>query len=496
MQMHHQASLAFGRLSKPSSGDSQSLATPNGSLRLPRGASCIEMDDVRAAHARCLPSAPAVWPTGPRIVCPRSKEALCSSKAAPMDAVPCGTQSPPSGDALGWEHVAFGVATFESEDERKLIQMAADTWLRMVPGAGLMIATDRDDSRSDDDILPRTDGAVAVHVHRCDVCCGKRSSVAAASTCVVEGWLCRSKVLSMFGAMAERWAQNKSFFFKLDADSSLAPHNLLALLHELHEAVGTSQSYVVGLAACRSKGPLASLCHAAGGAGYGLSRGALLALRSYHAREYPAFLKTVDAYTYGGEDAAVAYALSQAAEGGAALINCGAFHQMRPDMYASLPPRQVDYIRWPLTSTPVSFHTFKHPSWLRRFHDCVLYERDDATPRCFLPAAYAHLQNGSCAAERPRLSPTECAAAAAALVDPPRLGESEADDAACDELPDCAACVGQDPLPPPFDAGARCVWCPSLRACRTYQKRSRGSWPCRDAIRAGGGYPGGNTCPK
>ena len=56
---------------------------------------------------------------------------------------------------------------------------------------------------------------------------------------------------------------------------------------------------------------------------------------------------------------------------------------MRPDMYISQLPHQTDYIRWPLSPTPVSFHTFKHPGWLSQFHRCALY-RPDGTPRCFL----------------------------------------------------------------------------------------------------------------
>ena len=43
------------------------------------------------------------------------------------------------------------------------------------------------------------------------------------------------------------------------------------------------------------------------------------------------------------------------------------------------------------------------------------------------------------------------------------------------------------------DDGIRCVWCGALGACRDFIKASQ-AFPCSDAIRAGGGYPGGAKC--
>ena len=55
----------------------------------------------------------------------------------------------------------------------------------------------------------------------------------------------------------------------------------------------------------------------------------------------------------------------------------------------------------------------------------------------------------------------------------------------------CESCVSV--LPPPIDNGVRCVWCPSDGKCLEYVKHSF-SFPCHDATRSGGGYPGGATC--
>ena len=53
---------------------------------------------------------------------------------------------------LAWHDVVFGIATFDSAAEHALLQAAADTWLRMAEGADLLITTDGDDPRSNDEV--------------------------------------------------------------------------------------------------------------------------------------------------------------------------------------------------------------------------------------------------------------------------------------------------------------------------------------------------------
>ena len=278
-------------------------------------------------------------------------------------------------------------------------------------------------------------------------------------------------------------------------------------------SLGVEQPYILGLAACRSKGVLASLCHAAGGAGYALSRAAAAALHRFHDRgPDQSYTATVERSTYGGEDVSVAYALRR--EAGATLVNCGSFYQMRPDMYAFLPTHQTDGVRWPLSATPISFHVFKHSSWVHEFHSCALYTPAGA-PRCFLPDVATLLANGTCAPPL-NVTPAACAAATAALPPPQRPSQPASDgdgsDAGtraqvrtCEELQSCAACTAHEPLPPPRDLGVRCVWCRRQGACRGHVKvanalptasaiSSARRFPCEDATRPGGGYPGGRTC--
>ena len=68
-----------------------------------------------------------------------------------------------------------------------------------------------------------------------------------------------------------------------------------------------------------------------------------------------------------------------------------------------------------------------------------------------------------------------------------------ADIAACERASQsCLACVRIKPRKPPNDSGVRCVWCRDLRACQGYVKGT--PFPCADAVRGGGGYPGGGHC--
>ena len=125
-----------------------------------------------------------------------------------------------------------------------------------------------------------------------------------------EGWLARSKVLDLFVDLARRYVAHatmrpaRRFFVKVDPDTVVLPHNLLAFAGELHDTLGPAQPFLFGMAACRV--PSFNLCHAAGGAGYGLSRRALAALDSFVRDGYPpygdaaAFLARVARFTSGG----------------------------------------------------------------------------------------------------------------------------------------------------------------------------------------------------
>jgi len=237
----------------------------------------------------------AQWPSGPLIASPRSKEAVCVQHAALIepscDRVASRASLTPS--PIDWSRVAFGIATYNAPHERALLQAAADTWLRMVRGAALLLTTDRDDPRSDAEVAPSAAGGVELGVelvvHRCARCCGDAKQECDGG--VVEGWMARTKVAEMFAEMARRWGGGgveggaargaargaaggaalgrpaRDWFLKLDADSTLVPHNLGALLAELLWLVGAAPPLLLGLAACRSWGAAARLCHAAGGAG-------------------------------------------------------------------------------------------------------------------------------------------------------------------------------------------------------------------------------------
>ena len=404
---------------------------PTQGVRLPRNVPCIELADLRAAYAPCAATQRKL-----RVVqCTRSVEKTCAKRAAhiaemPAHRCPVGAQSigpaksvinqELSADArrgaITWRSVVIGMALHASSAERELLQAAADTWLQMTPGADLLLMTDADDLRPDHEVAPLTTGLGAVVVYRCAGCRGLRcvgaGGMKAACTGVKEGWLARRKVCKEVGpqarppcspyracpphppqvlhllvAMARRYAatssdgyRRKQLFIKVDPDTLPLPTNMLKLLVELHTYLGFGQPFFFGMAACRVTS--FALCHAAGGAGYGLSWPALVALETYVMAQYPSFLRRVDRFSYGGEDVTVAFALKKQA--GVSVINCGCMYQHQPETYRHLHAHGENWVRWPLSTTPVSFHKFKDAKALRRYFACALYDesgRPRPTPR-------------------------------------------------------------------------------------------------------------------
>ena len=344
-------------------------------LSLPLKQPCIELSDVRKAHRHCLSllgvganitaegpgnaaTTAAAAMHGSLSCAQRSNEKMCKERAGPITTPTCtpapeqwwpraaasaafqprAAMAPPAvggARAASWHAVVFGMAVYDSPNEQLLLQAAADTWLPMVRGADLVLMTDADDARNASVIAPVVRG-VDVHVYRCHECRGQRcpasSSGGPACAGIREGWLARRKLLHLWVAIArafdaqwtgaaasvvgdgdgdERSQSRKHFFVKVDPDTVPVPHHFVRLLAELRLTLGDQQAYLFGMAACRV--PSFPLCHAAGGAGYGLSRGALRKLTRYIDHEYPAYLQRVDRFTYGGEDIAVAFALKKAA---------------------------------------------------------------------------------------------------------------------------------------------------------------------------------------
>ena len=61
----------------------------------------------------------------------------------------------------------------------------------------------------------------------------------------------------------------------------------------------------------------------------------------------------------------------------------------------------------------------------------------------------------------------------------------------CSALTSCNQCIAKAIIG--IDTGERCVWCPDTDECKSYQRHSF-QFPCANAMRAGGGFPGGDNC--
>lgn len=143
---------------------------------LPRNVPCTEFSDLDAAHARCENES-----SEPAIHCPRASgmEAACVSSAAAVEtdctrmaaARAAGT---PANSSLDWGAVAFAMATYDAEFERQMLQVGAETWMRMTVGADLVLGIDLDDPRKHEEIRPswgHTEPPLQVHIFRCPICC-------------------------------------------------------------------------------------------------------------------------------------------------------------------------------------------------------------------------------------------------------------------------------------------------------------------------------------
>ena len=74
------------------------------------------------------------------------------------------------------------------------------------------------------------------------------------------------------------------------------------------------------------------------------------------------------------------------------MINCGSFYQHDPLKYLKMHAKREDWVRWPLSSTPVTFHKFKDARALRLFFACSLYT-PHGLARAFPRALFTHLYN-------------------------------------------------------------------------------------------------------
>ena len=421
-------------------------------VRLPRDVPCIEL----SALTRCL-HLHNPWPN--------SSDWACLERGVKqLDTCPTTIAGGPPVD---WSAVVFGVPIHNSKSEADMLAAASETWLKLVAGADVLLTTDVDDPRGDDEIgrLVHVTG-VTMHVSRCPVCCSGgmatpgRSSAPPASNAdgtghkpkcvgVREGWAARNKVLHMFttmhtlfgggggGAMDPR----KLFFFKMDADTLFHPHHLMPLLSALGPlARSPEEPLLLGLASCRSE-HAPDLCHAAGGAGYALTPASLSAIARFvgglavalmpygEPRLDAQWLRHLDLLTYGGEDVAVALALKQTS--GASVINIGGFHQHPPEKYHYY---SMDGVLWP-TVSPLSFHNMRAASVMRDLFRCTFYEDEHAShavplaqlrrdrahpeaaqhaanasagmrPRCFVPSANAYMPSRHCPPFIPADGPT------------------------------------------------------------------------------------------
>ena len=94
----------------------------------------------------------------------------------------------------------------------------------------------------------------------------------------------------------------------------------------------------------------------------------------------------------------MAFALKKQA--GVSVLNLGCLYQHAPRKYRQLHAKGVDWVTWPLSATPASFHKFKDADELRAFFGCALYDAR-GQPRPAPQALFAPLNGSSSGAPLP-----------------------------------------------------------------------------------------------
>jgi len=130
----------------------------------------------------------------------------------------------PSNYDIGWSSIVFIMNIYDSLETNELLVAHFDTWLRHVgEGLDIVFIVDADDTRSFDEILPYANKTNATcHVYK--------------SPAKKEGKRLRYKVIDGFRYVGDKkFGSSKKYFFKMDTDTFVVPHYLLAYLNDLHE---------------------------------------------------------------------------------------------------------------------------------------------------------------------------------------------------------------------------------------------------------------------
>ena len=125
---------------------------------------------------------------------------------------------------VGWENLVFIVLTHNDPNANSLIQAQFETWMKRAGiGFDIVIVTDIDDPRSDQEILPKDCERANIDIYRSDT--------------PKEGRKGRSKVLDGFFYVQRKYQNNpkKLYFMKVDPDNYILPYTLLKFLQNLHE---------------------------------------------------------------------------------------------------------------------------------------------------------------------------------------------------------------------------------------------------------------------
>jgi len=170
---------------------------------------------------------------------------------------------------LSWSNVVIVVLFYDYILDTNLVGEHFNSWINdMDEGLDIVFVVDKDDKRSDEEILPFRDNAKpSIHLHR-------------SSVQVKDGKAVKYKMIDALWFVEKKFGknENKHFYLKLDPDTFLIPEKLMNFMSELFMATHP-QPVDFGRSACF----MTDMCFSQGGL-YGFSRSGLLATVEYMKR--------------------------------------------------------------------------------------------------------------------------------------------------------------------------------------------------------------------
>lgn len=174
---------------------------------------------------------------------------------------------------ISWSNVVVIIPTYNDEKTNGLVEAGLKTWMRHLgDGADIVLVTDDDDARTDDQILPPIDEGEGVNRMKSNIHIYR-------SNALKEGRRTRYKVMDAFNYVYTKFGagneSQKQIFLKVDTDSYMIAENVLDAMVKIQK-----ETYPLPVEFGRGVCLTVDTCYSHGGM-YGFNRSGLKLVLSY-----------------------------------------------------------------------------------------------------------------------------------------------------------------------------------------------------------------------